>query len=70
MLNCYLAGTGLHGAFTWKVGVQVKIIDEENTEVVLRTDGSGKGMEGDEGMDVLPPLAPGQKPRAQGTDQS
>ena len=50
--------------------MQVKNIDKENTEVVLRTDGSGQGMEGDEGMDVLPPLAPGQKPRAQGTDQS
>lgn len=46
--------------------MQVKIMDEEKTEVVLRTDGSGEGMEGDEGMDVLPPLAPGQKPRAQG----
>lgn len=51
-------------------GLQVKIVDGENTDVVLRTDGSGKGMEGDEGMDVLPPLAPGQKPRAQGPDQA
>jgi hypothetical protein len=47
-------------------GLQVKTIDADNTEVVLRTDGSGQGMDGNEGMDVLPPLAPGQKPRAQG----
>lgn len=45
--------------------MQVKLLDGENAEVLLRTDGSGQGMEGDEGMDELPPLAPGQKPRAQ-----
>lgn len=52
------------------VTAEVKILGDDRTEVVLRTDGSGQGMEGDEGMDVLPPLAPGQKPRAQGPDQS
>jgi hypothetical protein len=45
--------------------VQVKVLDEEATDVVLVVDGSGVGRGGVEKKDPLPPLAPGQQPRAQ-----
>lgn len=45
--------------------VQVNVLSEEVVEVALKSDGSGEGMDGNDGADVLPPLAPGQKPRAQ-----
>jgi hypothetical protein len=45
--------------------MQVNIIDSSATDVVLCTDGSGAGRGGGEKKDVLPPLAPGQKPRQQ-----
>lgn len=38
---------------------------KDATEVVLRSDGSGAGIGGADRKDVLPPLAPGQKPRSQ-----
>lgn len=41
------------------------MLSEEMVEVALKSDGSGAGMDGNDGADVLPPLAPGQKPRAQ-----
>lgn len=43
------------------------MVSEERVDVALRSDGSGAGMEGQDGADVLPPLAPGQKPRVQKT---
>lgn len=45
--------------------VQVNVLDEGATDVVLRADGTGAGRGGAEKKDTLPPLAPGQKPRAQ-----
>lgn len=45
--------------------LQIQIVTEEKAEVALRSDGSGEGMDGQDGADVLPPLAPGQKPRVQ-----
>lgn len=46
-------------------GMQIKVLSEDATDVVLAVDGSGAGRGGGEKKDVLPPLAPGQKPRVQ-----
>ena len=45
--------------------LQVDRKDDDNVDVVLRTDGSGEGRGGGEKKDVLPPLTPGSRPRAQ-----
>lgn len=47
------------------ITAEIKMLADERTEVVLAVDGSGAGRGGEEKKDVLPPLAPGQKPREQ-----
>lgn len=40
------------------VEVEQKFLSKDTVEVVLRTDGSGQGMGGEEQKDALPPLTP------------
>eukprot|EP00892_Ulva_mutabilis_P009835 jgi/Ulvmu1/7223/UM035_0009.1 len=47
------------------ISATVNLLSDGKAEVALRSDGSGEGMDGQDGSDVLPPLAPGQKPRVQ-----